>query len=365
MKKSVFIVVIALLTINYGTNASDVLNVSSKPKTPQSVVTSPKDNKGKRSTNDAVVVGKQKYPHNFKFEGNPLSRINGAGDPDVQVWDGVVYVYTSQDRNVDSTKHKHHYDAMDGYHVFSSKDMVNWTNHGEIFHSSDVKWGWGKGGFLWAPGSARKNGKYYLYYPLMDRAGKWCVGVAVADTPIGPFKDSGKPIAGLSGIDPKILIDDDGKAYIYNNPGIVARLKPNMLELAEPVRKIDYAPQEVLDDENLRFCEGAFMHKKNGKYYFSYTNWKNQTNQGFYAIGDSPYGPFEWKGAMAPAPQGAQDHHSIIELKNQWYYFYHVSLPTFPKYKESQGRIVCFDKLYYNEDGTIKMVIHTMNKSLE
>ncbi len=108
-----------------------------------------------KSTNDATVIGKLQYPYEFKYEGNPLSRMHSATDPDVQVWDGVVWMYASQDRNVDSTRHQHHYDAMDGYHVFSSKDMINWTDHGEIFHSGDVPWAWEKGGFLWAPGSAR------------------------------------------------------------------------------------------------------------------------------------------------------------------------------------------------------------------
>lgn len=315
--------------------------------------------KGKKNSNDAVVVGHQKFPYRFKFKGNPLSRIHGAGDPDVQVWDGVVYVYTSQDRNVDSTKHKAHYDAMDGYHVFSSKDMVNWIDHGEIFHSSDVKWSWDKGGFLWAPGSARKNGKYYLYFPIKNKAGQWCIGVAVGDSPFGPFKDSGAPIAGLTDIDPKVFIDDDGEAYIYNSPAVVAKLKPNMIELAEPARKIQYASEEIMSNDTLGFDEAPYMHKKDGKYYYSYSNYHNRTYQGFYAIGDNPYGPFEWKGALAPRPEGAQDHHSIVEFKGQWYYFYHIAVDEFPKYKESQGRITCFDKLYYNPDGTIQMVKHT------
>jgi hypothetical protein len=103
-----------------------------------------------KSTNDATVIGKINYPQKFKYEGNPLSRMHSATDPDVHVWGNEVWVYCSQDRKADSTKHKHHYDAMDGYHAFSTKDMVNWTDHGEIFHSSDVPWAWVKGGFLWA-----------------------------------------------------------------------------------------------------------------------------------------------------------------------------------------------------------------------
>jgi len=302
---------------------------------------------------------KIEYPYEFKYEGNPLSRIHGAADPDVHVWDGTVWMYCSQDRFMKPEVHKKHYDAMDGYHVFSSPDMINWTDHGEILHSRDVSWG--KDGWMWAPGAARKDGKYYLYYPHKDKEDNWRIGIAMSDSPAGPFKDMGRPMEGITGIDPKIFIDDDGQAYIYNNSAIVAKLKTNMIELAEEVRKIDYAPMEVMKNDTLKFLEGSFMHKKDGVYYYSYTNWKNKTYQGYYGIGDNPYGPFEWKGPMAPNPAGAQDHHSIIEFKGQWYYFYHIAIEEFPKYKEEQGRIACFDKLFYNEDGTIKMVEHTLN----
>lgn len=320
-----------------------------------------------KSTNDATLIGGLRYPYQFTYEGNPLSRMHGAADPDVHVWDGIVWVYCSQDRHMDSTIHAKRYDAMDGYHVFSSKDLVNWVDHGEIFHSSDVAWAWKYGGFLWAPGVARKNGKYYLYYPIRDKDKQWRVGVAVGKTPIGPFKDSGRPLEWLNHIDPKIFIDDDGQAYIYNNDGetdqrvpVVARLKPNMIELAEKPRKIVYASNEVMCNDTLRFLEGVFMHKRNGLYYFSYTNYFNPRNQGFYAVGKSPYGPFEWKGPMAAHPRGAQFHHSIVTFKGKDYCFYHIALDTLPRYKEGQGRIVCFDTLHYNSDGTIEMLQPTL-----
>lgn len=297
------------------------------------------------------------YPQNFTFQGNPLSRFHSATDPDVHVWDGVVWMYCSQDRTMKAGVHKHHYDAMDGYHAFSSTDLVHWTDHGEVMHSKKIAWG--KDGWLWAPGAARKNGKYYLYYPHQDRTDTWRIGVAIGDSPTGPFTDIGKPIEGITGIDPRVFVDDDGEAYIYNNSAIVAKLKPNMIELAESVRKINYAPREIVENDQLNFKEGSYMHKRNGVYYYSYSNWKNPNQQGFYAVGSSPYGPFTWKGAMAPKSEGAQDHHSIIEFKGNWYYFYHIAVPNLPLYKEEQGRIACFDRLYYNEDGSIKMVEHT------
>jgi beta-xylosidase len=310
-----------------------------------------------KGADTSVTIGKISYPYLFKYEGNPLSRFYGAADPDAQVYDGEVWVYSSQDRLMDSTKHKSHYDAMDGYHAFSSKDMINWTDHGEILHSSDVSWA--NGGYLWAPGSARKNGKYYLYYPIKDKNLQWKIGVAIGDKPAGPFKDSGKPIDGIGGIDPKVFIDDDGGAYIYNNSAIVAKLKPNMIELAEPTCKVVYGSQEIMTTDTTRFSEGSYMHKMNGVYYYSYTSLKNKKYYVMYAMGNNPYGPFEFKGPLAPKPQGVQDHHSIIEFRGQWYYFYHIGLKDLPAYKELQGRIVSFDKLFYNEDGTIQMIKHT------
>jgi arabinoxylan arabinofuranohydrolase len=309
-----------------------------------------------------------KYPYKFKYKENPLVAFRSSTDPDVQVWDGVLWMYCSQDHPKTSPE-KGSYDAMDGYHVFSTKDMKNWVDHGEVMSSKDV--GWGKQGWMWAPGSARKNGKYYLYYPHLDVDGIWKTGVAIGDSPAGPFKDTGKPIEGITGIDPKVLVDDDGEAYIYNNHAIVAKLKPNMIELAEKPREIVYGPEAVMKDSLQNFInrtgECSYMHKKDGKYYYSFTNFKNKSYQGYYAIGDSPYGPFEWKGAMAPKPQEAQDHHSIIEFKGKWYYFYHINTPTAVRKEMNWNgprRIACFDRLYYNADGTIKMVEHILPESI-
>lgn len=303
-----------------------------------------------------------KYPYEFTFDGNPLVRIHSATDPDVHVWDGTVWMYCSQDHEKQPGD-QGTYDNMDGYHAFSSNDLLNWTDHGEVMHSRNISWG--LDGWLWAPGAARKDGKYYLYYPHKDKESEWRIGVAIGDSPSGPFKDIGHPIEGIVGIDPMVFIDDDGQAYLYNNSAIVARLKPNMIELAEEPRKINYAPEEITQNDTLRFNEGSYMHKKDGVYYYSYSNWHNKVYQGFYAMGDNPYGPFEWQGPMAPHPKGAQDHHSIIEFKGNWYYFYHIAIPEFPPNKKSQGRIACYDSLYYNEDGTIKLVKHTFYKDEE
>ncbi len=304
-----------------------------------------------------VAPTEPKYPHTFEYNGNPLVRYVSTTDPDAHVWDGVVWLYCSQD-HYRQPGDSGNYDRMDGYHVFSSSDLVHWTDHGEIMNSKDISWA--LSGWLWAPAAARKDGKYYLYYPIKDKQNHWTIGVAIGDTPAGPFKDIGHPIEGTHGIDPAVFIDDDGQAYLYCNDALVGKLKPNLIELAEPMRPIDYAPADVLADKLRRFGEGSYMHKRNGLYYYSYTNQFARQFQGYYAVGKSPYGPFEWKGPMAPKPEGAQYHHSVIEFKGQSYDFYHVAGGTFkPTDYKGVYRIACFDKLYYNEDGTIKMVIQT------
>jgi len=298
-----------------------------------------------------------KYPYKFKNKSNPFITHIRSADPDAHVWeDGKLWVYTSQDHDSDSATHAkvgHGYSKMDGYHVFSTNNMKNWTDHGEILHSKDVPWGCDDGGWMWAPGAAYKNGTYYLYFPSMNKEMKWKIGVATSKNPQGPFVAEPNYMEGTSGIDPMCFIDDDGQAYLYFGKELVAKLSDDMLTLAEKAKKIDYGATN--------FREGPYMHKKDGKYYYSWTDWKDPVDQGYYAMGNSPYGPFEYKGAINAKVPGAQDHHSIVEFKNQWYYFYHVGNYTDATGKKGRGnrRNVCVDYLYYNDDGTIKKVVQT------
>lgn len=284
------------------------------------------------------------YPFHFVAEGNPVITHMHTADPSCHVWeDGKLWMYCSHDLDTATG-----YQSMDAYHVFSTEDLKNWTDHGEVLHSKDVKWGIETGGWMWAPDCAYKNGNYYFYFPHLDPNKEFRIGVAISKKPEGPFIPEPDFIKGTSGIDPCCFIDDDGIAYLYFGDAWVARLKENMVELAEKPKKIDYGAT------NLR--EGVYMHKYSNKYYFSYTDWKDSINQGYYSIGNSPYGPFEYKGAVgAPAP-GAQDHHSILTFKNKWYYFYHVG--NFPGSNWCR-RNICIDYLYYNDDGTMKKVIQT------
>ena len=170
-----------------------------------------------------------KYPYSFKSESNPIIKHLRTADPDCHVWaDGKMWMYTSQDHDP-VPGGGDGYAKMDGYHAFSSEDLITWTDHGEIFHSRDSDWGIEGGGWLWAPGVAFKNDTYYLYYPHKDKNKKWRIGVATSKKPQGPFKDSGNYIEGTHGIDPMCFIDDDGEAYLYFDHS-VAKLNPNMME---------------------------------------------------------------------------------------------------------------------------------------
>lgn len=281
--------------------------------------------------------------------GNPIIRHIRSADPSAHVWnDGRVWVYASHDQD-DATD----YSTIDGYHVFSSSDLVEWTDHGEILHSRDVSWGNPQGGFMFAPSAAHKDGIYYLYFPHLSAEWQWRVGVATSDKPEGPFTDIGRYIAGTDQIDPACFMDDDGQAYLIwggdSQSPRIARLKENMTELAEEPRVIEYGGGN--------FGEGPYMHKRNGIYYFSYTCHTCWPYQGYYAMGDNPYGPFEYKGELNPNPPGAQDHHSMVEYHGQWYYFYHVG--NFGPGGSLYRRNICMDSLFYNPDGTMRVVVQT------
>jgi beta-xylosidase len=241
------------------------------------------------------------------------------------------------------------YSSMDGYHAFSSSDMVNWTDHGEILHSRDVTWA--AGGDMYAPSAAYRDGTYFLYFGTMsafNNEWQWRIGVATSNVPEGPFTDIGHFIEGTDDYHPECFIDDDGAAYLYWGGGQpvpkVARLSDNMIELAEEPRTIDYGADN--------FGEAAFMHKAGDHYYFSY----NGDSAGSYSMGDNPYGPFAYQGKMHTETHGAQEHHAIVEYRGTWFFFYHVG--------DYDGgtlhrRNVCADYLYYNPDGTMQEVIPT------
>ena len=227
--------------------------------------------------------------------------------------------------------------------------------HGEILSSDQVPWGRKEGGFMWAPDCAYRNGTYYFYFPHpseTDWNDSWKIGVATSDKPAEGFKVQGY-IEGMDPmIDPCVFVDDDGQAYIYNGGGGTCKggkLKDNMIELDGPMRTM-----EGLSD----FHEATWIHKYNGKYYLSYSDNHDdgeKHNRMCYAISDSPLGPWEYKGIYMDPTDSYTNHGSIVEFKGQWYSFYHNSALSGHDWLRS----ICVDKLYYNPDGTIKMVKQT------
>ncbi|OKZ04376.1 MAG: alpha-N-arabinofuranosidase [Bacteroides sp. CAG:1060_57_27] len=285
---------------------------------------------------------------------NPIIRDQFTADPTARVFEGKVYLYPSHDI-ISPVEPERKWFSMADYHVFSSEDLVNWTDHGMILSQENVPWGNPEGYSMWAPDCVYKNGKYYFYFPNAPKEGRgFAIGVAVADKPYGPFTPEQKPIEGVGGIDPCVLVASDGSAYLYwSGMGLRgAKLADNMLELdGESVRL----------DENLPagFKEGPFIFERNGKFYLTYPWVQDRTETLAYAMSDNPLGPYEFKGIiMAQSPSACwTNHHSLVEYKGEWYLFYHHNdySPQFDK-----NRSVRIDKVIFNEDGTIQPVTPTL-----
>ncbi|MDF7798609.1 family 43 glycosylhydrolase [Pontiellaceae bacterium B1224] len=278
----------------------------------------------------------------LSFGANPIITHLFTADPSAHVWeDGKMWIYPSHDQDNATS-----YGSMNGHHVFSSEDLVTWTDHGQIMHTDDINWA--KRGHLWAPDCAYKDGTYYYYYPARDKNNKNRIGVATSRSPSGPFTDSGSYIEGTDEIDPACFIDDDGQAYLYWG-GHYGELR--IVELNDDMKT--HGGVTHLEIQN--FYEAPWMHKRNGIYYLSYATGVQKPIA--YCTSDSPMGPFIYQGILmdAEVTGGATNHHSIVKYKGRWYIFYHNTALS----GRSHRRSVCIDYLYYNEDGTIKKVVQT------
>ena len=287
---------------------------------------------------------------------NPIITGQFTADPTARVFEGKIYMYPSHDiPSVITHTDGSAWFSMPDYHVFSSEDLTLWTDHGVILRQEDVPWGKPDAYAMWAPDCVYKDGKYYFYFPDAPAEGfGFGIGVAVADSPSGPFTPQPEPIKGVFGIDPCVLVDDDGSSYIYwSGMGLSGcRLKDNMLELdGTPVRLDEPLPAG--------FKEGPFAFKYNGKYYLTYPWVRENTETLAYAVSDNPLGPFEYKGLiMKESPTGCwTNHHSLVEYKGEWYLFYHHNdySPSFDKNRSAR-----IDRVFFNEDGTIQEVIPTL-----
>ena len=287
---------------------------------------------------------------------NPIINSQFTADPTARVFNGKIYLYPSHDIPSPIEKLKSWF-CMPDYHVFSSSNLADWEDHGVIVSQDKVPWVQDGSYTMWAPDCVCKDGKYYFYFPAAPKGEEkgFGVGVAIADHPEGPFMPMWKPIEGIHGIDPCVLIDKDGQAYIYwAGAGLhMAKLKPNMTELASEPKLVEGLPEG--------FKEGPFAFERNGKYYFTFP-WvreKDGTETLAYAMADHPMGPFTFKGIiMDESPTKCwTNHHSIVEYQGQWYLFYHHNdySPKFDK-----NRSVRIDSLNFNPDGTIQKVVPTL-----
>lgn len=285
---------------------------------------------------------------------NPVITDQFSADPTARVFSGKLYLYPSHDIH-SPVDHLKEWFCMADYHVFSSDNLTDWTDHGVILTQNRIPWVEPDSYSMWAPDCVCKDGKYYFYFPSAPRKPEkgFAIGVAVAESPEGPFMPMFRPIEGVRGIDPCVLVDTDRKSYIYwSGMGMsAARLKDNMTELdSEPIQ-IKGLPEG--------FKEGPFVFKREGKYYFTFPWVKDKTETLAYAMGDNPLGPFEFKGIiMDESPSGCwTNHHSIVEYEGEWYLFYHHNdySPDMDK-----RRSVRIDTLSFNDDGTIRKVTPTL-----
>lgn len=291
---------------------------------------------------------------------NPIINTQFTADPTAKVFNGKVYLYPSHDIVAPSPfpeGMRKDWFAMEDYHVFSSEDLVKWKDHGVIVTQNKVPWVKPDSYAMWAPDCVKKDGRYYFFFPATPKEGMgFKIGVAVSDSPEGPFKCENEPIEGISGIDPCVLVDDDGQSYIYwQGMGLKGA------KLSSDMKRTEGAPVDVQQGLPDGFKEGPYAFKRNGIYYltFPWVREKNGTETLAYATSRNPLGPFDFKGIiMAEHASGCwTNHHSIIEYKGQWYIFYHHNDYSPEMDKRRSTRI---EKLYFNADGTIKEVKPTM-----
>jgi len=281
---------------------------------------------------------------------NPFITSIYTADPSAHVWsDGRLYVYPSRDMDPPRGC-----DLMDHYHIFSTDNMVDWRDEGEVINASQVSWGRKEGGFMWAPDAAYRNGTYYFYFPHPSETkwnDSWRIGVATSTKPTSDFKDAGyiKGIGGFAMIDPAVFMDDDGQVYLYYGGGAHCagvKLKQDMTE-------IDGAPQPMTGLTD--FHEAAWVFKRKGVYYLSYADNHPGHNRMQYATSSSPLGPWTSRGVYLEETDCDTTHGSVVEYKGQWYQFYHNCSIS------GQGnlRSMCVDKLDFSDDGSIKTVVQT------
>lgn len=282
--------------------------------------------------------------------GNPVFE-GWYADPEGIIYDDTYWIYPTWSDV---------YEKQTFFDCFSSKDLVTWTKHSAILDTTEVKWAKRA---LWAPSVIRKDGKYYLFFGANDvHEGEiGGIGVAVSDRPEGPYKDLlGKPLIneivnGAQPIDQFVFRDDSGEYYMYYGGWghcNLVRLRPDFTGL---IPFEDGEMYKEVTPEN--YVEGPFMFKKNGKYYFMWSEggWGGPDYCVAYAIADSPFGPFERVGKILeqdPEVATSAGHHSVLHVPgSEDYYIVYHRRPLGDKARDH--RATCIDRMTFDENGYI------------
>ena len=266
---------------------------------------------------------------------NPIVQTNYTADPAPMVYGDTLYVYTSHDEDVTVGN----FYTMNDWRLYSTEDMVNWTDHGSPAGLHTFSWSTDN---AWAPQCVERDGKFYLYVPLNNNTGAK-IGVAVADSPFGPFTDPiGRELAqsGSMAIDPTVFVDDDGQAYLYWGNGNLrfVRLNEDMISTSGSVTS--NVPMQG-------FTEGPWFYKRGSLYYLVYAGSGEKIS---YATSNAPEGPWTFKGDIFGNPSIATNHPGVVDYKGHSYMFYHNgALPGGGSFKRS----VCVEEFTYGADGSI------------
>ena len=290
----------------------------------------------------------------------PLFQTKYTADPSPLVVGDTLFLYTSHDASPEDIPDENEKSSagffMYDWLLWSTTDMVNWTEHGAVASLKDFPWRSRENG-AWAIQTVERNGKYYLYAPLHGHG----IGVLEADSPYGPFKDPlGKPLvwdqSNWYDIDPSVYTDDDGQAYMYwGNPHTFwAKLGNDMTSLTSGVTKLPHIPN---------YQEGPWFYKRNGHYYLGFASTCCPEALG-YAMSDSPTGPWEWKGyIMKPTPRDRGNHPGICDYKGHSYVFgQNYDLMHLETFEHHERRSVSATEITYNADGTIQEVPYWLDR---
>jgi hypothetical protein len=290
---------------------------------------------------------------------NPIVQTIYTADPAALVFNGRVYLYTGHDEDGST------FFTMNEWRVWSSADMVNWTDHGSPLRFNTFSWAIGD---AWAGQAIERNGKFYWYVPVKHQNGSNAIGVAVSNSPTGPFSDAlGRPLVGpaFGYIDPTVFIDDDGQAYLYwGNPNLwYVRLNPDMISFSGGVNQIPlttagFGTRTGNPDRPTLYEEGPWLYKRNGLYYMIFAA-DCCTNGEYiaYSTSSTPTGPWTYRGVIMPK-QGSSftNHPAVIDFNGSSYFFYHNgALPGGGGFTRS----VAVERFTFNSNGTFPTITMT------